>query len=197
MGQFQPAQSAGTKSVWYRYEGSHWNPPPDGPKKTGIDWAKDQETREEYLMHMLVGHHGWFSLTPMWLFALIGMIVGTCKVVTVLRQALFREPGEFPWFVQPLGLAVSIVVIAFYVLNDDSRNYGGFANGLRWLMWLTPIWLTCMMPAVDWLAARCWGRWLGGLCLVMSVFSMCYQLWNPWRQPWIYDLMIEMGCKGY
>ena len=56
------------------------------------------------------------------------------------RQALFRERDDFPWFVQPVGLALMIVVVGFYLFKSD--NYGGFTNGLRWLMWLTPFWLT-------------------------------------------------------
>ena len=195
-GQLRPMQSE-FRSAWYRYEGSVWNPPPDGYKKTGIDWAKDQESRGEYALHVLVGHHGLFSLTPIWLFALASMIGGCWRFRDQWRQALFRDTADFPWFVQPLGLALSVVVIGFYIMNDDSRNYGGFANGLRWLMWLTPIWLTCLMPIADRLAGSSWGRWLGGIFLAVSVFSMSYQLWNPWRQPWIFDLMIELGWKGY
>lgn len=194
MGQFKPAQSE-FGSPWYEYEGSHWKPPPEGYTKTGIDWAKLQESRAQYAMHVLVGHHGLFSLTPIWLLALAGMIAGSWKVRSLWRQALFRETGDFPWFVQPLGLALLVVVVGFYLFK--SANYGGFTNGLRWLMWLTPIWLTCLMPSADRLAQSCWGRWLGGVLLAFSVFSVSYQLWNPWRHPWIFDLMIELGWKGY
>ena len=90
-----------------------------------------------------------------------------------------------------------MVVITFYVMNDDSRNYGGFTNGLRWLMWLTPISLTCLLPVADRLAASCWGRWLGGICLMISIFSASYQLWNPWRHPWIYNWMESRGWIDY
>ena len=67
------------------------------------------------------------------------------------RQALFKEKTDFPWFVQPLGLALTVVVVGFYLFKSD--NYGGFTNGLRWLMWLTPIWLTCLLPIADRLGA--------------------------------------------
>jgi hypothetical protein len=198
VGQLRPVQSE-FKSAWYRYEGSHWNPPVEGqPKKTGIDWAKDHESRGDYVKHVLVGHHGLFSLTPIWLLAAAAMLVGCLRFPKspVVSAANGGDPW-LPWFVQPVGLVLSVVVITFYVMNDDSRNYGGFTNGLRWLMWLTPIWLTCLIPAADWLASRCWGRWLGGIFLVASVFSASYQLWSPWRHPWIFDLMIELGWRGY
>jgi hypothetical protein len=199
LGQLKPVQ-AEFASEWYEYEGSHWMPPPEGQKKYGIDWARrgKSELAEEwpdYALHVLVGHHGLFSLTPIWLLALAGMIVGSLRFPSMLRQAFFKETGDFPWFVQPLGLALTTVVIAFYLVRSD--NYGGFTNGLRWLMWLTPIWLTCLLPVVDWLGNWRAGRWLAGLLLAISVFSMNYQLWSPWRHPWIFDLMIEMGWPGY
>ena len=70
------------------------------------------------------------------------------------------------------------------------RN-GGWGNGLRWLMWLTPIWLTCLLPMADRLASNSAGRRFGQLLLVISVFSVSYELWNPWRHPWIYDRALE------
>lgn len=196
IGTWRPVQSD-FRGSWYRYEGSHWNPPPVGQKKYGIDWAKDHESRGQYVLHVLVGHHGLFSLAPIWILAVCAMLAGCCNVGELWRQALFREPSEFPWFVQPLGLALTVVVTGFYMMNDDSRNYGGFTNGLRWLMWLTPIWLTCLIPIADRLAESRAGRWLGGVCLAISIFSVSYQLWSPWRHPWIFDLMIELGWPGY
>ena len=194
MGQLRPAQSE-FGSPWYEYEGSHWKPPPEGQKKFGIDWARHHESRAHYALHVLVGHHGLFTLSPIWLLALAAM-VGACWYWRNLwRQSLFREGGDFPWFVQPVGLALMIVVVGFYLFKSD--NYGGFTNGLRWLMWLTPIWLTCLVPMADRLATSKPGRWLGGICLAISVFSMCYQLWSPWRHPWIFDLMLELGWSGY
>lgn len=195
VGQIRPVQSEFT-SAWYRYEGSHWMPPTEGYTKTGIDWARLRETRAEYALHVLVGHHGLFTLTPIWLLALNGMFVGFLRLPFAWRQAVFKEGTEFPWFVQPVGLALTIVVIGFYLVSSD--NYGGFTNGLRWLMWLSPIWLTCMIPVVDRMSASAWGRGLAGLLLAFSIFSASYQLWSPWRHPWIFDLMIEMGWwSGY
>ena len=190
MGQLRPAQSE-FGGAWYVYEGSYWNPPPEGQIKTGIDWAKYRESRTEYAMHLLVGHHGLFSLAPIWLLAVAAMVAGCRR----LRRADLRQATDFPWFVQPLGLALTVVVLGFFIVKSD--NYGGFTNGLRWLMWLIPIWLTCLLPMADRLAGSKAGRWLGGVFLAISVFSVSYQLWSPWRHPWIFDLMIELGWKGY
>jgi hypothetical protein len=194
MGQLKPAQSE-FGSAWYEYEGSHWKPPLPNQTKSGIDWAKLHESRAEYAMHVLVGHHGLFSLAPIWLLAVAGMLVGCWRWRGLWRQAVFRERGDFPWFVQPLGLALTVVVVGFYLVKSD--NYGGFTNGPRWLMWLTPIWLTCMIPLADRLTMSRAGRCLAGVFLALSVFSVSYQLWNPWRHPWIFDLLIELGWPGY
>jgi hypothetical protein len=183
---------AQTSSVWYQYEGSHWRTPaPDVLKtKRGIDWARrsGREGPELYAVHVLVGHHGLFALTPLWLLALAGMVGWRAKNAT-------PPAAEWPWFVQPLGLLLSIVVLGFYLYSSD--NYGGWTNGLRWLLWLTPIWLTCLLPVADWLAERCWGRVLGYVLLAVSVFSASYEPWNPWRHPWLYDLLVELGWPWY
>jgi hypothetical protein len=55
-------------------------------------------------------------------------------------------------------------------------------------MWLTPFWLLTMLPAADWLSLRRWGRVLGYVFLSVSVFSVNYDGWNPWRNPWLYNL---------
>lgn len=195
IGMLKPAY-AEFKGPWYQYESSHWKILPKEFSKKGIDFAKNVESRAEYGMHVLIGHHGLFSLTPIWILALIAMIAGSLQFGSIFRQALFKESTEFPWFVQPLALALTIVVAGFYI-RDDSANYGGFTNGLRWMMWLTPIWLTCLIPLADRLAQSCWLRWLGVILLTVSTFSACYQMWSPWRHPWIFDLMIELGWKGY
>ena len=41
------------------------------------------------------------------------------------------------------------------------------------------------------------GRWVAIVALAVSVFSVSYQLWNPWRHPWLFDLMLELGWSGY
>ena len=75
-GQFKPVyEEFGTKS--YNYEGSYWNTPlefdwfnasttlPDGTK------VPNQEPYAVYLMHMTIGHHGVFSMSPIFAFSLL------------------------------------------------------------------------------------------------------------------------------
>jgi hypothetical protein len=60
-----------------------------------------------------------------------------------------------------------------------------------------PLWLVGLLPAADRLGQSLAGRWLALVCLGFSVLSAHYSLWNPWRHPWIYDLMLSCGWPGY
>jgi len=169
---------------WYEYPGSHWYQDPALPKKGGIDFA--EEPLAIYAFHVLIGHHGLFSLTPIWLLSFAGMIV--------LTRQWFGERETFPAFGM-VALGISVVVIAFYI--GRSNNYGGFTGGLRWFFWLNPIWLITMVPILDRLALREWGRRLGYALLAITVFSVSYPMWNPWRHPWIYQLCEYTGWLVY
>ena len=78
-----------------------------------------------------------------------------------------------------------------------TNNYGGNSSGPRWLFWLTPFWLLTMLPAADWLAGRRWGRGLACLLLAVSVLSASYPTWNPWRHPWLYNLLEYLNLVHY
>ncbi|MBI3411517.1 MAG: hypothetical protein HY040_24580 [Planctomycetes bacterium] len=183
IGQLRPAYSE-LESPWYQFEGSHWRRPNEGEIRPGIDFARYKESRLQYAFHVLAGHHGWFSLTPIWILALWGMI-SACR----------KPSGGLPRFLAPIVLGVSAVVIGFYLVKSD--NYGGWTSGPRWLMWLSPLWLVCLLPVADRLSQTRRGRFLALSCLVVSVVSVHYSPWNPWRHPWIYDLMMACGWQGY
>ncbi len=196
IGQLRPAYSQ-FGSSWYEYEGSHWVPPLPGNAK-GIDWARFKETRLDYACHFFLGHHGLFSLSPIWLLALAGLLWGC--LMARKSPAPEPEPGDgpapFPNFLYSLALVVTVVVVGFYLVKSD--NYGGNSNGLRWLMWLAPLWLLCLLPLADRLSASRWGRGLGYLLLAWSIFTVNYQAWNPWRPPWLYELLLYLGWwSGY
>ena len=100
-------------------------------------------------------------------------------------------------FLFPLTLVVSIVVLAFYLGVSGTRNYGGWTSGLRWLFWLTPLWLLTMLPVMDRLAESKWGRCVAYAALAVSVFSASFPLWNPWRHPWLYRVMESQEWIAY
>ena len=189
IGQLRPAYSE-FGGPWYEFEGSHWT-----LLGHGIDWAYLSESKAMYAFHVLIGHHGIFSLTPIFLLTLAGMICGL-----VMRRHRPAEATELEKhnegtpklkMVALLTPFVSIVVVGFYVawVNDRNRNYGGWTSGLRWLMWLTPLWLLTMLPVADWLARHRWGRGLAYVLLGISVLSVSYPALNPWRHPWLYKFL--------
>ncbi|MCS6852119.1 MAG: hypothetical protein NZ700_13235 [Gemmataceae bacterium] len=181
---------------WYEYPGSHWLKARDGTPH-GIDWAGERESRAAYVLHFLVGHHGLLSLTPVNVLALVGMVWASHRA---LRQWLRVRSANGPAIgpLAPLGvltLVLTVVVTGFYLVRTS--NYGGNTSGPRWLFWLTPFWLLTLLPVADWLATRRWGRGLGHALLLISVVSVSYPAWNPWRQPWLYQWMEIIGWIQY
>jgi hypothetical protein len=172
---------------WYQYEGSHWKEEP-GQVKQGIDFQ--HENKIVYAFHWLLGHHGLFSLTPIFLFSIVG--IGFC-----LSPNHSGSPGPRIGLriLGTLSLVVTLVVVGFYIVRTN--NYGGWTSGPRWLMWLTPFLLLTMIPAADWLAPKRWGRALAYAFLAISVLSVSYPAWNPWRHPWLYNLMENWEWIGY
>jgi hypothetical protein len=201
IGQLQPAYD-NFGSVWYEFQGSHWEVDPSKPK-TGIDWAYLREGRAVYGFHLLFGHHGLFSLSPIFLLAAAGMVASLAgrrgAWDGVSDEGGAEGERRWPRALALLTLFLTVVVLAFYILivQDRNRNYGGWTNGARWLIWLTPFWLLTMQPVADWLSPRRWGRGLAYALLAVSVFTASYQAWNPWRQPWLYYWLEALDCIHY
>ena len=89
------------------------------------------------------------------------------------------------------------MVFAFYLTRTQSYNYGGFTSGPRWLFWLIPLWLIAIPPAADRLAGSKLGRLL--CALLLGHFGPVGVLpgRNPWRHPWILNLMEFTGYLRY
>jgi hypothetical protein len=205
--QLRPAYGEfGSSGGWYDYPGSYWS----AGKKIGIDWASLKEDRARYAFHLLLGHHGLFSLTPIFFLAAAGSVVGIVRLTGRGTKALDRQsPAQESRHPLADGLALpilagmtlvlSVVVLGFYifVVNDRNRNYGGWACGPRWLLWLTPFYLLTMLPVCDWLAGRRWRRVAGHVLLAVSVISASYPAWSPWRHPWLYNLLDALGGIPY
>lgn len=170
---------------WYDYQyrrgdrviDSYWSKP---EKKSPVDQGeRDPRT---YALHALMGHHGVFSLTPIWLLAWAGLAY----------SAVAR--GGTPRAAAAAILLVSVTCLAFYLLRPlEDRNYGGMTSGFRWMFWFAPLWLFGLLPAADGLAGRRWGRCLAGLLLAASVMSAAYPTWNPWTHPWLYNFLEYLG----
>lgn len=154
---------------WYDYPGTYWH---DG-RRAGVDAG--EESPLVYAFHCLVGHHGLFVLTPIWLLTAWGM------VLAVRQGGTWRAIG---WVV----LGLSVVVIGFYLTRPVlDRNYGGQASALRWLFWLSPLWLLMLLPAVESLRRSWAGLAFAWLLLALSAVSALYAGTNPWVHPWPYQ----------
>jgi len=200
MGRWEPAYSE-FGGPWYNYEGSHWAKLKEvkaGTWHAGIDFAT--EPKWLYAFHLLFGHHGWFSLTPIWLLALVGIgqyaRSSRADIARILqRRVPTDEPIFTPQVVGTMTAVISAAVIGFYI--HKTNNYGGNTSGPRWLFWLIPLWLIALIPAADAIASRRWGKRIALVLLGLSVISVYYPVWNPWRPPWIQQLCERTGWYSY
>ena len=168
---------------WYQYTyqrngrtyTSYWQ------DRVGID--RGEPSPIVYAVHALVGHHGVFSLTPVWILTVGGLVLW-------LRRAKDRRLRELALLIA----TVSLVCLVFYLTRPPlDRNYGGMTSGFRWMFWFAPLWLVAMLPAVDALAGRKWLRKVALVLLGLSVLSASYPTWNPWTHPWILDWLHYLG----
>jgi MFS family permease len=193
VGEWLPIQSK-FETAWYQFEGSPWKWD-DSKLNSNIDSLR--EPKPVYAINLLLGHHGFFSLSPIWFLALAGMLISATQVLRrgLVQVALGKQERDDLSVVSVLALVVGAAVIGFYVYKTN--NYGGWTNGPRWLMWLTPLWLLSLLPVADRLAARRWTRALGYILLAFSILSVSYRDWNPWRHPWVYNFLESHGWLGY
>lgn len=159
---------------------SYWS------NRIGID--RGEPSRRMYLLHTTIGHHGLFSLSPVWILSMAGLFM------------LLVQPGE----TQRLGrgFAVSVLLMtaifyAFYLSRDQGdRSYGGMTSGLRWFFPLIAFWILGMLPLLDRWASGRLGRGVALTLLFFSAMSVAYPVWNPWSHPWFYFLMLQFQWIG-
>jgi hypothetical protein len=153
---------------WYNYPGSYWL----RENRKGVDRGEPSVAR--YALHVLAGHHGIWSLTPIWFLSVLG--VGY-------------------WAQRRGGLAIGLLVVAtttaclvFYIFLRESgdRNYGGVTCGFRWAFWLIPMFVVAMVPAADRISHHAVGRRIAYALLFISIASAVYGGLHPWQHPWPY-----------
>jgi hypothetical protein len=188
-----PYMHRGEGDDWYSYEyelkgrtiKSYWL------DRQGID--RGEPSKLTYAIHVLIGHHGVLSLTPIWLLSIAGALMW-----------LWSPDGAPPeaWTRRQLAagvLLITIICLVFFIAlrPQQDRNYGGMTSGFRWMFWCAPLWLLTMLPAADRLARSFAGMAFAALLLTFSVLSASYPTWNPWTHPWIYHWMAATGWKGF
>jgi hypothetical protein len=184
----------------YVYPGSYWLIDPASGRLVGseVDTATAKPTGQigkgidnvyepwpVYLFNMLVGHHGILSLSPIFIFTLIG----------VWRSLRFPQ--------SPLrafaGLAafLTLLLLVFYTFFAGQRNYGGMCCGLRWFFWLIPLWLMLLPEGLRGKTAHRWFRGMALAFLLVSAASVFYCARNPWTRPWIQQYLYYKQWINY
>ncbi len=183
----------GTEKYEFVYEGvpSYWMDP------RGIDKATD--SFPVYLLHCTVGHHGLFSLSPIWLLTLAGWALALFSIFRTGSRAGGNSGGLLAsqTLFHAMGAALTLIVFTFFMTRTENYNYGGVSVALRWLLWLVPFWLLGLIPVFDRWGRRWWMMAAAAVALAVSVFSAWYPLDGPWKQPWIYTLMENAGWIDY
>lgn len=90
-------------------------------KQSGIDALR--EPKHIYTFNCMLGHHGLFSMTPLFFFS-------AWELVRCFRKRVFFKESL-------LLLPPMLIIIAFYLLR--TRNYGGWSVGMRHMIPVMPL----------------------------------------------------------
>jgi len=176
MGSIWPAYTEVFKAGGcYYFPGSYWSEP------TGIDALGESKT--VYVLNMLVGHHGFFSLTPVLVLSLAGVV-----------RHLVRG-GSDRRGLAALVLLLTAAVTAVYAYKTN--NYGGLCEGLRWLFWLVPLWLLFVAEGAALVGGVRVGRLASYVLLAVSMCSMADAVPRPWAQSWLHRLFTQFQWIDY
>jgi hypothetical protein len=136
-------------------------------KPSGIDALR--EPKHIYAFHVLLGHHGLFSMTPLFFFGLYE------SIRRFIKKDRFR-----------LEIAVWMLTFAaflfFYILR--TRNYGGWSVGMRWLVPVMP-WLLMLFGL--WLD-RVRLTWLVKGAVLLAFVVSCYHVQDGLSSPFQFSV---------
>lgn len=178
IGSFKPAY---LQKNLYDYPGSYWLAP-----SSAVDALNAHpESYLVYFLNLTVGHHGIFSLTPIWIFAAWGMI-----------RSLVGSEKRLRGVAWPIAIC-SAADFAFFWLVTDQRNYGGFCQGPRWILWVAGLWLLLLPFGLEGVAKSRWSRAIAWIFLAISVLSVGYCLNKPWTRSWLHALFLHFGVVNY
>jgi hypothetical protein len=126
---------------------------------------------------MSFGHHGIFSLTPVLL---------PCLVPAAQALRHWRRSRE----ARAVAVLTAASAATFLLYLFATQNYGGLAQGFRWMIWLVPPWMMVLPRALD---SPIFLRPALRLILVplfaISLYSALTCLSGPWDFSWLEKLM--------
>jgi hypothetical protein len=163
-GEFKVAyESFGTDE--YRFEGSLWKTPLD------LDALNDQpEPYWVYLFHLTLGHHGIFSLTPIFLFSALGAI------------RLLGRGGRFLEVWTGLTLLAVLVLAGSYFYDPTAWAADGRLHPYLWVFWLIPglLALLALLSGIILLrGAEAPLSAVAWLTTVLTLLILAFYTWNP------------------
>ena len=180
---------------------SHW------ANRSGIDRGEPSKAR--YAFHSTVGLRGVFSLTPIWLLSLFGILIwlfANDKISQSESPVECEGPDDsqiekarraIRGFARTLAFIAATLTVVFFVFfltrDQGDRNYGGICCCPRWFFPLAPILIPCMLPALEVVRESKIRRAIAYLLLFWSVVSAFYPTWSPWVSPWLYQLAVDGG----
>lgn len=185
----------------FHYEGSYWHANKYWPHNGyGIDSL--QEPKQWYLFNLVVGHHGFFSLTPLFVIGLIGMgrhLAGSRKRRAVLCTLVLAGAVSgvgFLWHSDLGGssLSWSGVASAASQPSDGPQDSPAGLTALSHVAWGSlKVGLACIKLALtnpgatlDQGADRLWGIGFFTLVGMLFVVNLGMYLGEPeQRQPWL------------
>jgi hypothetical protein len=167
------------------FPGSYWMIAPISGRGVGAGGIDSiHEPWPVYLFNMLVGHHGIFSLSPIFIFTLMGI------------WSSLRSRGSPLRAFAALAASLTVVLLVFYTFFTG-RIYGGLCCGLRFFFWLIPLWLMLLPEGLRGKTTHRWFRGMALAFLLISAVSVFYCARNPWSRPWIQEYLYYMHWIDY
>jgi hypothetical protein len=163
------------KTILYQYEGSYWRHP------MGTDALA--EPKVQYVFQYLLGHHGFFSLSPVFILSVVSFVLALRDRATPLRGFVV------------FALGVSVATMALNTVTTN--NYGGGCQGFRYLIWPVPLWVIVGALKADAYGARPWVKVVVVIFLLISAVSMRGALGNPWGESWLSNWWKDLGWRNY
>ncbi|HPD32146.1 MAG TPA: hypothetical protein PLL20_19305 [Phycisphaerae bacterium] len=182
------------------YDGSYWHPNNYyTPRGVSIDFL--QEPKQKYMFHLLVGHHGFFSLTPLFVLSLIGIgrhMAGIrarrAVLASVVLAAIFLAAAIL-WKADAGGSSLSWprpdaarVASTHAMAGDVSAASADSADGSRFTRWWADfkLGLACIktavshpVAAIDQAADLLWGRGFLAFIAILLVVNLGMYLGEP------------------
>jgi len=144
----------------FEYEGSYWLSEAGRFEETVPRWR--------FLIELLFGPQGWFTVTPVLLLAPLGWFAALRR-----RRDAVRDGAV-------VIAASTLVLLLYYSFGVRRTDFAGQSFGTRHLLAISPLVFFYAVVALEWLRARFWRVCVFGLMLIGAVYAF-----EGMKKPWI------------